>query len=253
MLFLSFAIIIAAFLTKILGSEYSTWQIVLFSAIGFIVSYIGMIWVLGWEVSKKALLLYIPQAALFVGAEILFWFMYFSIGFDRFSEDLLLFSVLVVFFFCNYGVFLMANVFTISSFRQIPLEQVAKTTSYVLSIFLVYLTTFSVYAFEFPLYITVGLLAFFYILIISLHSIHLGLPDQFFKKFIVVGWWAMLVVTVAFSFVASKHELLALIPALVMYIAVDLVILPNTRRLPFTAIASYIFLCILAVLANFFL
>jgi len=251
MLAVSFFMTIAMFLANILGGQYTDWQIILFSVLGFITAYIAMIWVLGWEISKRSLLLFIPQCALFIAGEILFWFLFFSIGFDRISESLLLLVALSIFFFATYASFLMANIFTISSFRQIPLEQVAKTTSYVLSVFSAYLFTFSIFALELPFYITVPLLGVIYLVVLMFHAIHLGVSDMYFKKFLVVGWWSMLIATISFSFIAPKHELLALIPALVMYISVDLLVTVEVKRLSITSVLSYILLSVFVVVINF--
>jgi hypothetical protein len=83
------------------------------------------------------------ESSLFVASEFLFIEMFFFEDLDRIYEGVLLLGILGLIWISTYVSFLMANIFNVGLYKDIPLEQVARTASYILSIFMVYFLTFS--------------------------------------------------------------------------------------------------------------
>jgi hypothetical protein len=196
----------------------SVWQMLGLSASYFALTYLGLIWAFRFQVTKSSLLLVIPQSAFFATAQMAFVMLFFFRNFERVYEFFLLFVLLVIIFITTYVTFLMSNIFNVATFKQIPLVQVAKTTSYIISILIVYFVSFALLAQGIPFPAFISVLAVLYFCIVLFHISHLRESiDQ--KKIIILFTTVCLVIMVVPTvFIGSRFELSALIPAVVAFV-----------------------------------
>jgi len=252
MLFLSFSLTFAVFAMKLFMGEFSLLQMYVLSVVAFLITYAGLMWIVDFDLNKKSLLLYVPQGALFVCAEVLFWIIFFPLKFGRLSEVTLMFGILLCFFIATYAACLMVNIFAVSSVKQIPLVQVAKTTSNILSLFTIYLFAFSLYASEFFIgFLIIVLVAVFFI-VVAQHYAHLGLANRTYARSVMIAVWCMSVSTIGVSFAGGKHEFLAFVPVVIMYVVGDIVERNEKQKHPLFSILLNILIGILVASANIF-
>ena len=251
-LFLSLAIAIGMSISKITQTAEITPLALVYSraAIFFVVSYIGLLWAFRFQVNKSSLLFVLTQSSLFVFAETLFLELFFFRKFDRVYEAFLLLALLVLMFVGTYISFLMANVFNVGSFKQIPLLQVGKTTSYILSLLMVYFITFGVLASGFSLFLTVPILALAYSLTVFFHFRHMKIERKLFSSGIYSTVWGMVVLLVAVIFLGSHHELMALVPTAVMFIMPGILMSKSQDVLKWLNIVEYLAILGLAIGIN---
>lgn len=252
MLFLSFLITVVLFFVKILQkSEMSLIEVYGLSAGLAVLSYLGLIWAFDFAVNRKDMLRIIPQSALFVFSEVLFLQMFFFASFDRVSEALVMIGLLILLFIGSYVSFLMANIFSVAQYKPIPLAQVAKTTSYIISIVTVFFVSFAVFASEFPLWLVVFLLVLSYFIVAYFHISNLALTNCACSRVVVLIVWIMLIATLSVSFLGSRHEILALVPTSVFFGVVGMIVANDRKETSVLMVLQYLLLIIIAISANF--
>lgn len=241
LLFLSFLITTGIFTVKVMQTDrFELWQVYLIALLAGIFTIIGLIFAFNFVLNKKTAFVIIPQSALFVFSEILFLELFFFEKFDRVYEALIMFVLLGFLFVGTYASFLAANVLSISSFKQIPLEHAAKTTSYILSLLMVFFLTFSLITSEFPIYITLFLLAGIYLIVLLTYTSVLNFPQNYFYNVVYNTGWGMLILTAAVMFIGARPELVSLVPTSVMYAIVGLYINKFENKLSWISSLEYV-------------
>ncbi|HAM37532.1 MAG: hypothetical protein UR96_C0007G0010 [candidate division WS6 bacterium GW2011_GWC1_36_11] len=223
-LFLAGVITLAIFLTKILQGTDSvaSWRVYLDGAIYFIVAFAGLLWAFNFQIKMKSLL-YILQSSLFVFSEVIFVEIFFFQKFDRLYEGFILFALLVLIFLGIYVSFLMANVFNVDLFKKLPLVQVGRTSSYLISLLMMYFLTFGFLSSSFPIYLVLPLILITYVLIPFIHYVNMGMEEgELWRKTLLTSAISLMLFFGVFL-TGSTHELTAIAPALGYYFAVSMV------------------------------
>jgi hypothetical protein len=254
LLFLSFFITTAIFVIKMFQTDrFQIWQVYLIAVLAALITFIGLIFAFNFVINKKTALVIIPQSALFVFSEILFLELFFFEKFDRVYEALIMFVLLGLLFVGTYASFLAANVLSVSSFKQIPLEQAAKTTSYILSLLMIFFLTFSVLSSEFNIIILMVVLAMVFILILLSYASLLNFPESYFFSVVMTAGWGMFVSTIVTSFLGSRPELVSLVPTAVMFAVFGLYISKFEEKLRWYNTLEYISVVIFVLFINIYL
>jgi hypothetical protein len=224
LLFLAGAISLAIFLFKVLQgqADIPTWRIYLDGAIYLGVAFLGLLWAFNFQVKMKSFL-YIFQSSLFVLSEVIFVELFFFQKFGRLYEALILFVILALMFLGIYVSFLMANVFNVNLFKKLPLVQVGRTSSYLISLLMTYFLTFSLLSSSLPIYILLPIILVLYIIISLIHYVNMGMEEgELWRKTILTTVISMMLFLGVFL-TGSTHELTAIAPALGYYFAVSMV------------------------------
>ncbi len=246
LLFIAGIISLAIFLTKVLQgqAEVPLWRVYVDGGIYVIITFIGLLWAFNFQIKAKSFL-YILQSALFVFSVAIFVEIFFFQKFSRIYEAFILLLILVVIFIGIYVSFLMANVFNVNLFKKLPLVQVGRTSSYLLSLLMIYFFTFGFLSSEFPIYVLIPVIIITYFVIIFIHYMNMGIEEG--------ELWRKSLLTVALTFIlflgvfltGSTHELTSIAPALGYYFAVSMVTQEQIfRRNPISLTFSMILLSI---------
>lgn len=254
---LSFGITLSLFVLRALEmvDPSNFWNLAVMSVSYFFISYIGLIWAFRFNVNRRSLLLILPQSSFFTMSQMLFVMLFFFRNFERVYELFLLFFLILVIFVATYVSFLMANIFNVAAFRQIPLVQVAKTTSYILTILAVYFSTFAVLAMQLSIPITIGLILFSYMLILLFHINHFNSPIRQKTRAVGLILVSMLNMFVTTMFWSTRYELLALIPVSVAFVMLSLEMSETKKHEPLKwyVLLQYCFIVFFALGINIFL
>jgi hypothetical protein len=246
LLFIAGIISLAIFLTKVLQgqSEIPLWRVYVDGGVYVLITFIGLLWAFNFQVKAKSFL-YILQSALFVLSVVIFVEIFFFKKFSRIYEAFILLLILVVIFVGIYVSFLMANVFNVNLFKKLPLVQVGRTSSYLLSLLMIYFFTFGFLYSEFPIYALVPLVVATYFIIIFIHYMNMGIEEG--------DLWRKSLLTLALTFIlflgvflsGNTHEITAIAPALGYYFGVSMVTQEQIfRRNPVSLTFSMILLSI---------
>lgn len=224
LLLLAALIAISIFLNKILqkNTQSEIWQIYLEAGIYFVLSFVGLLWSFNFQVKPKSFL-YIIQAALFVISEAIFIEFFFFQKFNRLYEALILFLLIALVFVGNYVAFLMANVLNVGLFKKIPLIHVGRTSSYVLSLLMMYFLTFSFLLSNFNVYIIIPLIMVVYSLIIYVHYLNIGVEGRELIWKTVLSTLISVFLFVGSFLAGTSHELIAFLPVLGYFFCVGVV------------------------------
>jgi hypothetical protein len=170
---LSAAIVLLVFGLKVWGrSEWSVEQAVLVAAGASVLSVFGLMWAFRFDVTRIAYLTVIPQPTLFVFGYILFLEMFFFQRFERIYEAVLFGALLIVFLAVLGIVFLTANILNVATIKNIPLLQVAQTSSYVITLFNAFFIAFFIVSLGLMPWYTAPLLLLLYWAVSFLHLAH---------------------------------------------------------------------------------
>lgn len=252
LLTLAVVISVSLFFIKVTQTSENVgiWGVYLKAVIYFILSYLGLWWALRFQVNKKSALYVLPQSALFVFTQVLFIDLFFFQKFGRVYEALLLLFLLLLMLLGTYVSFLTSNVFNVGSVKEIPLLQVGKTTSYILSLLMVYFLTFGLLESALHPLLILIFSGLFYVSIIFMHFRHLGIGQGSFKGKVLLTVISMLFMLTGASFVSSLHEAIAFAPMVTMFVMVGIVMRVDRNQLRIWDILEYTFLLIAACLLN---
>ncbi|MHC1716957.1 MAG: hypothetical protein AB9915_03700 [Candidatus Dojkabacteria bacterium] len=224
LLLLAAFIALAIFLSKILQSQSQVllWKVYTNAAIYFCITFVGLLWAFNFQVRKKSLL-FLLQASLFIFAESIFIELFFFQKFNRIYEFFILLLLMALVFLGNYVSFLMANVFNVDLFKKIPLVHVGRTSSYLVSLFMMYFFTFSMLVTGFPIYILLPIIVIIYSMIIYIHYLNIGIEkgEIFGKSLLTLLICMFLFLGVFLS--GDIHELIAAVPVVGYYLSVSVV------------------------------
>ena len=220
MIALSILIGLTMFIQTLIKSQDMTIARVLITAfVYFLVSFFGLIWAFNFQVKIKSLP-YLVYSALFVMSEYLFIQLFFVEKFSRIYQGIFLFILIVLVSSGSYISFLMANVFNVNLYKNIPLAEVGKTTSYLISTLSIYFLTFALLSLQLPVYLLLplelGMTCFF----TFIHLKNIG-----FEGFVLKRKALLISLIVFFMFLASfldgiLHEVSALSPAVGYFVSV---------------------------------
>lgn len=224
LLFLSSGIALALFLTKVaqVQTQQDILKIYLTSGVYFVASFIGLLWAFKFQVKKQSLL-YLLQSSLFILSEVLFIELFFFQKFSRIYEALILFVLLALVLIGNYASFLMANVFNVNLYKKIPLVHVGRTTSYVLSLLMMFFFSFSLLVSGLPIYILVPAFAVVAFFIIFVHYLNIGLEEAELWRKTMLTFVIVLFLFLGLFLTGSSHEMVSIVPAVGYFVCVSVV------------------------------
>lgn len=247
LLILAAFISLAIFVSKITQSQSQlvNLRIYLNSSIYFFITVIGLLWAFKFQVKRKALL-FIIHSGLYVFSQSLFIEFFFFQKFNRIYEAFILLFLMFLVFVGNYVSFLMANVLNVDLFKKIPLAQVARTSSYLISLLMMYFFTFSFLVSGLEVYVLLPLILFIYFIIIFIHYVNIGMEKgELYRK-------TLLTLIIAFNLflgmflVGDSHEIVSAVPVLGYYFAVggvtqEELVYKNEKGLLFYILALIVF------------
>ncbi len=153
LLALSFLIALSVFVQTVIQSQDPTLLRVSITALIYLIfSFVGLVWAFNFQVKIKSLP-FLLHSSLFVMSEYLFIQLFFIEKFSRIYEGVLLLILVGLVFLGTYVSFLMSNVFNVNLYKQIPLANVGRTTSYIISTLSIFFISFSLLSLQLPVYI----------------------------------------------------------------------------------------------------
>lgn len=220
-LFVTLLLTTTFFLYRLMSSSsFNLENFLIIVGISFVFSYLGALWIEDFTFKKESLYLEILQVALFVGFEVAFMQTFFATALARLYEAFLLVIILVIFFLSTYFAYLTMNLFVVSRFKNLPLLDVATTTSYIYTIVSAFYVTYFALSLSinpFVAFLLVFLLLSIYFLIEIINVRH------------VLDWKGALVDALILSYISTISiipacmwnrfpEFIALIPAVLVFI-----------------------------------
>jgi hypothetical protein len=218
--FLSVVLAVSLFIIRALGLIELTnyWHLAGLFAGYFLVAYVGQLWAFRFAVNLRSFLVIVPHSSFFVAAQSLFVMLFFFRDFVRIYEFFLLVALLIVIMVTTYISFLMANVFNVGSFKKIPLEQVAKTASFIITLLYIYFITFSVLSLGVNLFISLILVFVAFLLGSFFHTLHLDYQGKENLSMIMVSTVSMESVLMGAVLLGSNYEVIAILPTTIAFI-----------------------------------
>jgi hypothetical protein len=157
-------------------------------------------------------------------------------------------------FIGNYISFLMANVLNVDLFKKIPLAQVGRTSSYLVSLLMMYFLTFSLLVTGLEIYVLLPLIFIAYALIVYLHYLNIGIGEGELYKKSLLTLLITFILFLGIFLTGDSHELVSAIPVVGYYFSVGVVSQENIAYDKGKGIYFYIiilvFLFLLAVFLN---
>lgn len=253
LLLLAGLLAVAMFIFKISQTQsLPIWRIYANSAIYAVVVIVGLLWAFNFQVRKKSAL-YIFQAALFVFSEALFVEMFFFQKFNRLYEAVILLILIGFVFLANYFTFLMVNVLNVNQFKSIPLVQVGRTVSYLISISMIYFFTFSFLVSGFVPYIILPLIIFSYFVVTLIHYINIDLEGSELLRKTAITVLISLIMLLSVVFSGNLHEVISFAPVVGYYFSVNTVTHEKMSNGKVEGIYRYIFVLIILLILIFLL
>lgn len=251
LLLLSLLFAVSVFIQTVLRvNDGDILRTILTTLIYFGVSVIGLIWAFNFQVKFKSLP-FLIQPALFVASEYLFVQLFFIQKFSRIYEGLLLLLIIAIVFVGTYVSFLMSNVFNVSLYKDIPLVNVARTTSYIVSTFTLFFLLFGFLSLQLPIYILLPA-----VLIVSIFLSYIHLRNLGFQSTLLTRKTIMVSLLVLFMFLSSFlsgviHEVSVLAPAVGYFAGIGIANMKSTDTNRNWQLVLYILILIAITLLNF--
>lgn len=188
-----------------------------------ILTYLGLMWALRFEVIRTGYMSVLPLPTLFVVGYVLFVELFFFVRFQRIYEAVL-FGVLLILFYGGLIVaFLTANVLNVATLRKIPLLQVAHTASYVITLFSSFFLAYFVISLGLSIYLTTAIFTILFFLAVFFHLSHFGIRQNR------VIWYsvaiALLASDIAYAMMLWPVDTMfrVLLPTMTIYVGVGIV------------------------------
>jgi len=183
-------------------------------------------------------------------SEYLFIQLFFAQKFSRIYEGILLLILVGLVFLGTYVSFLMANVFNVSLYKNIPLVHVGRTTSYIISTFLIFFMTFSSLALQLPVYILIPWNFVIYLFVTYIHLKNLG-----YEHFLLRRKTVLVSLLVLFMFLGSflagiVHEALALSPTVGYFVGIGVANMDNKKGKLSWELIIYVLALIIVIFLN---
>lgn len=241
-------VVMLVFGLRTLGNEeWGVLQILEIALLASVLTYVGLMWALRFDIQKGGYFTVLPLPSLFVFGYVLFVELFFFVHFQRIYEALLFVILLAVFMGVLVIVFLTANILNVSITKKIPLLQVAHTSSYIITLFNTFFLAFFFMSLGLNIYLTSVLLMCFYGYTIFLHLSHFGLRSQ------LVLWYSAAIALISGSLALvmmlwpTETLFRVLLPTIAIYIGVGLV-MHDAKQIVRTLINwEYLFIVLLVL------
>lgn len=228
----------------------SLFQVSLNASLIAVVSYIGLLWAFKFMVTLRSMVYVLSQASLIVFVLTVFLEMFVFRRVGRVYEVLILLTISGLMFFGTYGSFLMANIFNVAQFKELPLVQVGKTTSFILTILSIYFSTYVMLDSQINGYVTIILLSVMYFLLVLFHIRHLNIERNVVWRRLFTVFLLVLLSVLVQIVIGGNPLISALVPTVVAYSLINLI----TNEKPTTAqIFEYYLSTIVAFALSFFI
>lgn len=249
---LSLALLIALsiFVQTILKvNDGSLFSSVLTFFIYFVFTVIGLIWAFNFRVKIRSLP-FLVHSSLFVASEYLFIQFFFIQKFSRIYEGILLLFLIGLVFLGSYISFLMANVFNVNLYKSIPLVNVGRTTSYIISTLTLFLLLFGLLALQLPVYILLPAVIATCIFLSYIHLRNLGFSSNLLQRKTI-----LISLIVSFLFISSflsgvVHEVSVLSPVVGYFVCIGIANMKSTSKVRNIELFLYILILIAVMLLN---
>lgn len=254
LLVLAAFIALAIFVSKITQAESQVgiWRIYLTAFIYFLITFVGLVWAFGFKVKKKSIL-FLLQPSFYVFSQALFIEFFFFQKFSRIYEAFILFLLIFLAFLGNYVSFLMANVLNVDLFKKIPLAQVGRTSSYLVSLLMMYFFTFSFLVSGFELYILIPLVLFIYIFVTLLHYANIGIQGRELTRKTVLTVLISMILFLGMFLTGDSHEVVSALPVLGYFFSVGVVSRERVVHSKAKGISFYLIVLVIAFFLGVFL
>lgn len=219
---ISLALLVALSLfvqTLIKVEDVAVTRTIVIGIVYLVLTFLGLIWAFNFEVKIKSLP-FLAYSSLFVMSEYLFIQLFFAQRFSRIYEGILLLILVGLVFVGTYVSFLMANVFNVSLYKNIPLVHVGRTTSYIISTFLIFFMTFSSLALQLPIYLLLPWNLIIYVFISFIHLKNLGFEGLLLKRKTLLVSLLVFFMFLGTFLAGIVHEALALSPTVGYFIGI---------------------------------
>ncbi|PKN03003.1 hypothetical protein CVU76_03180 [Candidatus Dojkabacteria bacterium HGW-Dojkabacteria-1] len=229
LLTLSLLIALSIFIQTILKvNEGDVVRTILTALVYFGVSAVGLIWAFNFQVRFKSIP-FLVQSALFVASEYLFVQLFFVQKFSRIYEGLLLLILIGIVFVGTYVSFLMSNVFNVNLYKNIPLVNVGRTTSYIISSFTLFFFLFSLLALQLPIYFLLPL-----VIVVSVFLSYIHLKNLGYEGILLTRKTLLVSFLVLFMFLGSflsgvTHEVSVLGPVVGYFVGIGVANMKSTK------------------------
>lgn len=215
-----------------------------------VVSVVGLIWAFNFRVKIRSLP-FLFHSALFVASEYLFIQLFFIQKFSRIYEGLILLSLIVFVFVGTYVSFLMTNVFNVNLYKKIPLVNVGRTTSYIISTLTVFFLFFGILALQLPLYILLPILIAVAYFLSFIHLKNLGYEGMLLKRRSLLVSTIVIFMFISTLFSGVLHEVSVLAPVVGYFVGIGVANIKVENKGKAFELFLYILILIAAVLINF--
>ncbi|HNW23159.1 MAG TPA: hypothetical protein PKH06_00105 [Candidatus Dojkabacteria bacterium] len=250
---LALLIALSVFVQTLIKNDNPTiLRILITAGIYLLISFAGLVWAFNFQVKIKSLP-FLLHSSLFVMSEYLFIQLFFVEKFSRIYEGIILLILVILLFVSTYISYLMANVFNVNLYKSIPLANVGRTASHIVSTLSIFFLTFSLLALQLPVYILLPIelgISFFFSYI---HLKNLGFEGVLLsRKTVLVS------LIVFFMFLGSflsgiLHEVSALGPTVGYFIGIGVANMKVIKPKFNIETLLYIFVLIAVIFLNFFL
>lgn len=251
LLTLAFLIGLSVFVQTIIKDHDPTIFRVLITALIYLVfSFVGLVWAFDFQVKIKSLP-FLLHSSLFVMSQYLFIQLFFVEKFSRIYEGILLLILVALVFVSTYISFLMANVFNVNLYKSIPLANVGRTTSYIISTLSIFFITFGLLSLQLPIYILLPLQFGIVIFFSYIHLRNLG-----YEGLLLSRKTALVSLIVFFMFLGSflagiLHEVSALSPTIGYFVGIGVANMKLNRPRFSIEMILYVFALIAVIITNF--
>jgi hypothetical protein len=215
-----------------------------------VVVVIGLIWAFNFRVKIRSLP-FLLHSALFVASEYLFIQLFFIQKFSRIYEGLILLALVGFVFVGTYVSFLMANVFNVNLYKNIPLVNVGRTTSYIISTLTVFFLFFGILALQLPLYILLPILIAVAYFLSFIHLKNLGYEGILLNRRSLLVSVIVIFMFISTLFSGVLHEVSVLAPVVGYFVGIGVANIKVENKGKTFELFLYILILIAVVLINF--
>jgi hypothetical protein len=238
--------------TLIEQQDQSVTRVLSISFIYLFVSFVGLIWAFDFQVKIKSLY-FLFQSSLFVMSEYLFIQLFFVEKFSRIYEGILLFILVALVSIATYVSFLMANVFNVNLYKSIPLANVGRTTSYIISTLSVFFITFALLSLQPPIYILLPIELFISVFFSYIHLRVLGYESFVLSRKVMLVSLIVFIMFIASFLTGVIHEVSALSPTVGYFVGIGMANIESNKNRNQFEMILYILALIGAIFLNFIL
>lgn len=215
-----------------------------------VISVVGLIWAFNFRVKIRSLLSLL-HSALFVASEYLFIQLFFIQKFSRIYEGLILLALVGFVFVGTYVSFLMTNVFNVNLYKKIPLVNVARTTSYIVSTLTVFFLFFGILALQLPLYVLLPILMAVAYFLSFIHLKNLGYEGMLLNRRSLLVSAIVIFMFISTLFSGVLHEVSVLAPVVGYFVGIGVANIKVENKGKSFELFLYILILIAVVLINF--